>query len=80
MTKTTWEDFHKKGTVHKTYSYSRPYSEFAKSSIDIHCPFCEAVVTAYIWSLSGGGKRCDGCGAMFGTGGDAFKKEEDIGR
>lgn len=28
------------------------------------CPFCKADVKAYLWSLAGGGKRCD-CGAMF---------------
>ncbi|MGH7240983.1 MAG: hypothetical protein ACREGB_01665 [Candidatus Saccharimonadales bacterium] len=30
----------------------------------ISCPFCESSVVAYIWSLSGGGKRCH-CKVMF---------------
>lgn len=29
----------------------------------IRCPFCRGEVWAYVWSLCGGGKRCD-CGAM----------------
>jgi hypothetical protein len=29
------------------------------------CPFCMEEVKAYVWSLSGGGKRCQ-CGALFG--------------
>lgn len=29
-----------------------------------YCPFCRDEVKAYLWSLSGGGKRC-GCGAFF---------------
>lgn len=33
-----------------------------RSSIDIQCPFCLAVIEAYLWSLAGGGKRCT-CGA-----------------
>lgn len=37
--------------------------EMGRSSIDIRCPFCNAVVTAYIWSLAGHGKKCT-CGAM----------------
>lgn len=28
------------------------------------CPFCNVAVKAYVWSLCGGGKRCD-CGALF---------------
>ena len=37
-------------------------SAFGRSSLDIECPFCSEVVTAYKWSLAGGGKKCP-CGA-----------------
>jgi hypothetical protein len=40
----------------------------------ITCPFCEAEVKAYIWSLSGGRKRCD-CGALH-TVNHTYKKKE----
>ena len=28
------------------------------------CPYCSVEVKAYVWSLTGGGKRCE-CGALF---------------
>ncbi len=34
-----------------------------RSTCDIECPFCGITIKAYIWSLAGGGKRCD-CGVM----------------
>lgn len=34
------------------------------------CPFCTSEVKAYLWSLSGGGKRCE-CGAYFNRMGQA---------
>lgn len=48
-------------------------SSFGKTRIGIRCPFCEAEVVAYVWSLAGGGKRCS-CGAMFSAYGNARKK------
>jgi len=38
------------------------------STVMITCPFCKAKTEAYIWSLSGSGKRCCGCGAVHGVG------------
>ena len=37
------------------------------------CPFCGDEIKAFLWSLSGGGKRCN-CGALFGSGGRAYKR------
>jgi hypothetical protein len=39
------------------------------------CPFCNQMMTIYIWSLRGGGKRCTNadCKAMLGSTGTAFK-------
>lgn len=33
--------------------------------VDVKCPFCQHVSRAYVWSLSGGGKKCENrkCGA-----------------
>ncbi|AUR90904.1 hypothetical protein NVP1151O_63 [Vibrio phage 1.151.O._10N.222.46.B1] len=36
------------------------YSEHGNSTVDIQCPFCDHVTTAYIWSLAGSGKKCQG--------------------
>lgn len=38
----------------------------------ITCPFCRASVRAYIWSLTGGGKRCT-CGALHGGRGQSYR-------
>ena len=41
----------------------------------IVCPFCSETVKAYLWSLSGGGKRCT-CGAMLDAFGNAHHWED----
>lgn len=30
------------------------------STIGIECPFCGKETTAYLWSLAGSGKKCEG--------------------
>jgi hypothetical protein len=37
-------------------------SAHGRSRYNIECPYCHAIVVAYIWSLAGSGKRCP-CGA-----------------
>lgn len=41
-------------------------SEMGKSRVYIECPFCLTRFWAYIWSISGGGKKCENkqCGAI----------------
>ncbi len=48
--------------------YERRYEEMGRTRIVLACPFCGLHVTAYVWSLAGGGKRCE-CGAMCGSDG-----------
>lgn len=43
-----------------------------KIYFSIACPFCGAMVTTYLWSLCGSGKRCH-CGAIFGASATAYK-------
>jgi hypothetical protein len=42
--------------------------------VDIECPFCGTESRAYVWSLSGGGKKCVNrkCGAMHTSYGDTI--------
>jgi hypothetical protein len=47
-----------------------------RSSVTIHCPFCRGEVTAFLWSLAGGGKRCH-CGALFSGYGLAYRWAPD---
>lgn len=42
-------------------------SQHGRSYGYITCPFCGADTRAYIWSLSGGGKKCNGCKAIHGS-------------
>jgi hypothetical protein len=46
--------------------------QMGRSSVVIVCPFCQAHVTAFLWSIAGGGKRCK-CGALFGSRGQAYQ-------
>lgn len=48
----------------KEHTRTTNYPEFGRSYLYITCPFCEEQTRAYIWSLAGSGKRCDGCGAL----------------
>ncbi len=41
------------------------------------CPWCGTEIKAYLWSLSGGGKRC-GCGAIFAARGQGYKLANPI--
>lgn len=49
-------------------------SEMGKSRVLIECPFCSTQFWAYIWSISGGGKKCENksCGAMHASFGMAY--------
>ena len=46
----------------RAYEVVRERAEFGRSTMEIKCPFCGKVTTAYKWSLAGSGKKC-GCGA-----------------
>ncbi len=49
------------------YKRTSTFSAVGRSYCYITCPFCNTEVKAYIWSLSGCGKRCPGCGALHGS-------------
>ena len=62
------------------YGYS---SEFGRANGLLDCPWCGKANRVYVWSLSGGGKRCEGCGAMLGArmgrvSPEAFKRYKEI--
>lgn len=51
----------------REYTITAERSAFGRSTIDIRCPFCSQITTAYVWSLAGSGKRCEtrSCRALF---------------
>lgn len=65
----TWEQINAPGAnnieARQSGGYLRKITQMGKTRVVLRCPFCKGEVTAYVWSLSGGGKRC-GCGAMAG--------------
>lgn len=74
--KTTFEDAHNPEvpTEERQWSAHGETVEYPSSRvIFIDCPFCKAEVRAYVWSLAGGGKRCE-CGAIFSAYGSAYRK------
>lgn len=48
--------------------------EHEASYVLLRCPFCSAIVKAYVWSISGRGKKCE-CGALL-TLKNARRKQE----
>lgn len=48
--------------------YTRKISQMGKTRVMLTCPFCKYELWAYLWSLAGGGKRCQ-CGALCGGSG-----------
>jgi hypothetical protein len=74
---TTWADAKagRNSCEQKPYTSSGVTSRMGRSSIDITCPFCRTINETFLWSLSGGGKRCENCdcGALFGSTGNAYR-------
>lgn len=71
--KTTYKDFGCSETEVREHERTATIAQFGKSYCHIICPFCFARVRAYIWSLSGGGKRCP-CGALHDNNGQTHKR------
>jgi hypothetical protein len=47
-----------------------------KSSVIADCPFCDAAVVIYLWSIAGSGKKRCSCGAALHSDGVARKLVE----
>lgn len=70
---TTFADMHDPRCVQREWKNIGGYrSEIGRSSFRLRCPFCSRELRVAVWSISGGGKRCE-CGAIFGSGGSAYK-------
>lgn len=63
----------------KQYDSFNYRADFGRASIQVVCPFCNTRVTAYVWSMAGGGKKCPGCGAMHTGFGLTIRKIPAIG-
>jgi len=71
--KTSFSDI-RNGAEEREYRVHTSYVEPPSSVVwEFDCPWCGDTVKAYLWSLSGGGKRCL-CGAVFSSRGSGYKK------
>lgn len=52
-------------------------TEHATSTVIIECPWCDCETEAYIFSISGGGKKCDNCPAVHNYFGTSYLKDKD---
>jgi hypothetical protein len=57
----------RKFTVHKT-----GLEHTSSNTVYFDCPWCKREIKAYVWSICGGGKRCE-CGAIFSSRGVGYK-------
>jgi hypothetical protein len=48
-------------------------SEHGRSYYIVACPFCTNHIKAFIWSLSGCGKRCEDCSALMTSSGSVYQ-------
>lgn len=70
-------DWDKITNARREFRILRRESRTGKSRIMVECPFCRFHFWAYIWSISGGGKKCENkeCGAMHTSSGFAYPVE-----
>lgn len=59
---------------------SRSAGARGRTTVRIRCPFCSTTFQAYVWSISGGGKKCPGCGAMHASFGKASPVVGAVGK
>jgi len=68
-------DVDKKAVI-DVISWRNRYSDHGKSTIFVMCPFCKKETVAYMWSISGSGKKCNFCTNTLLTMGTAFKRHK----
>jgi len=59
--KSRWKYDYDNRRDYRAYNY---VAQFGRAHFTLECPFCFKRVTAYVWSLAGGGKKCPDCGAI----------------
>lgn len=74
MKQTTFKQAHTDQCETRRYTTRRGPSWVGHTLVYISCPFCGNETEAHLWSLCGGGKRCETeeCGAIFGGLGNAY--------
>ena len=67
-------EYNRSDNARREFKVLRQVRQMGKTRIEIECPFCGWRFWAYIWSISGGGKKCENkaCGAMYTSHGGAY--------
>lgn len=65
----------KQGLYYRMYEAWGYSSEHATSNCVVECPYCLSEHTVYVWSLAGGGKKCDVCNSMLYSGNVCFASD-----
>jgi len=67
-------DYNTSPNAARKFNILERVTQMGKSRIKVECPFCGTRFWAYIWSISGGGKKCENkkCGAKHGSSGIAY--------
>jgi hypothetical protein len=70
--KVTKGEYNRSPNAMREYRVLDRITEMGRSRVEIECPFCFERFWAFIWSISGGGKKCTNCGAKHASFGQAF--------
>lgn len=67
-------EYNRSENVQRTFKVLQQVRQMGKTRVLIECPFCLSRFWAFIWSISGGGKKCENkkCGAMHTSFGVAY--------
>lgn len=67
-------DYNRSENASREFRVLARRSQMGKTRVQIECPFCGHQFWAYVWSISGGGKRCENkaCGAKHTSWGVAY--------
>lgn len=77
MKPTTVNDINKPECEARQFTLTSLRHSVGRSPLTFLCPFCSNTVHGYLWSMSGGGKRC-GCGAICYASGNAYRMPESV--
>lgn len=65
--------FNYQGAIKREWVTDYKVSETGRTFVVFSCPFCDAKIKGYVWSLAGSGKRCY-CGVMHRLTGSYWEK------
>lgn len=65
-------DYNRSENAQRTFRTLERVDAVGRSKVRVECPFCFHRFWAFVWSISGGGKKCPNCGSMHTSFGVAY--------